>query len=374
MEKQWANAMPGAELLRVARAAGRKITAIGGGTGLSTLLLGLKEYTDNITAVVTVTDDGGGSGMLREEFGILPPGDIRNCILSLANTSDMMNELINYRFNTGSLKGQSFGNLFLLALCGICGGNFEMAVARMNEVLAVTGKVLPVTSANVKLAADFEDGSKIEGETAITRVKKQNGLSIQKVSLLPPGAKALPQVIEAIEEADVLLLGPGSLYTSIIPNLLVEGVAEAICRSRALKIYLLNIMTQDGETEGYTAADHIRALQAHGGETLVDLCLYNTDPVAQKLLCRYAGESAKQLWPDRGEFGKLGVRLKGASILSRDAELVRHDPLRLAHAIMKTAMEEAPREGVLQEYDRLMLIREKPQRHEKTKLGRPGIE
>lgn len=346
------------DLLRAARAAGRKVAAIGGGTGLSTLLLGLKEYTDNITAIVTVTDDGGGSGVLRDEYGMLPPGDIRNCLLALANTSDAMNELLNYRFPDGSLKGQSFGNLFLLALNGVC-GSFQTAVARMNDFLAVTGQVLPVTTSNVHLRAQFEDGSQVEGETAITRAKKQNNLVIQKIWLEPAGAQALPEVIQAIDEADLIILGPGSLYTSVIPNLLVDGVVQAIRRSKGLKIYILNIMTQDGETEGYTAADHLEALQAHGGgQGLVDVCLYNTDRVARRLLERYAGESARQLWPDPAAFRKMGVELTGESILSRDARFVRHDPLRLAYAVMKTAARLTPRQKVLQYYDELMLRQE----------------
>lgn len=343
------------DLLRAARAAGRKVAAIGGGTGLSTLLLGLKEYTDNITAIVTVTDDGGGSGVLRDEYGMLPPGDIRNCLLALANTSDAMNELLNYRFSEGSLKGQSFGNLFLLALNGVC-GSFRTAVARMNDFLAVTGQVLPVTTSNVSLCAQFEDGSCVTGETAITKAKKQNNLVIQKVGLQPEGAKALPEVIKAIDEADLIILGPGSLYTSIIPNLLVDGVAQAIRRSHGLKIYILNIMTQDGETEGYSASDHLKALVSHGGQA--DVCLYNTDRVARRLLEKYAGESARQLWPDPREFRQMGVELTGESILSRDAHFVRHDPLRLAYAVMKTAARLAPRQQVLRYYDELMLRQE----------------
>lgn len=363
------------DLIRGARAAGRKIAAIGGGTGLSTLLLGLKEYTDNITAIVTVTDDGGGSGVLRDEFGILPPGDIRNCLLALANTSESLGMLINYRFPEGSLKGQSFGNLFLLALNGIY-GSFEAAVARMNDFLAVTGKVLPVTTKDIQITAKFEDGSRIVGETAITQKKIESGLSIKQVALSPRRAKALPEVVAAIEEADVILLGPGSLYTSVIPNLLVDGVSDAICKSKALKIYILNIMTQDGETEGFSAAQHMRALQKHGGRKIADVCLYNTDRVNRNVLAKYAGKSTRQLWPDAKQFEDLGTKLVGESILARDANLARHDPLRLAYAVMKTANELAPRENNLRVHDKLLLEQDEiaPGAKNKPKYAESGIE
>lgn len=361
------------ELIRGARAAGRKIAAIGGGTGLSTLLLGLKEYTDNITAIVTVTDNGGGSGALRDEFGILPPGDIRNCLLALANTSDALGTLVNYRFTEGSLKGQSFGNLFLLALNGIY-GSFETAVARMNEFLAVTGKVLPVTTKDIQITAKFEDGSRVVGETSITQVKKEKGLSIKQVALSPRRAKALPEVIAAIKDADIILLGPGSLYTSVIPNLLVDGVSDAIRESSAMKMYILNIMTQDGETEGFTAAQHMRAIQKHGGRNIANCCLYNTDRVNSRLLTKYAGESARQLWPNEKEFEALGIRLVGESVLSRDANYARHDPLRLAYAIMKTANNLAPREAGLRIYDEMLLKQDERQAPSKPKFAESGIE
>ena len=342
--------------IRAARAAGRRVTAIGGGTGLSTLLLGLKEYTDNITAVVTVTDDGGGSGIIRQDYGMLPPGDIRNCILALANTSSTMSDLINYRFKEGYLKGQSFGNLLLLALNGIS-GSFDEAVAKMNQFLAVTGTVLPVTNSNIVLQATFEDGSVVCGETSITAAKKLNGLAIKKVEIVPQ-AKALPQVTEAIEHSDVIVLGPGSLYTSVIPNLLVDGVAQAIIASKALKIYVLNIMTQEGETENYSASRHVQELNRHAGANIIDVCIFNTEEIHEKLTMRYAGENSVQLFPDRDAFFKMGIKLSGAGMLSKDRQLVRHDPLRLAHHVMLSSDALRPREGLLRQYDQFLLRRE----------------
>lgn len=339
-------------VLRLARTAGRRVVALGGGTGLSTLLLGLKEYTENITAVVTVTDDGGGSGALRREFGILPPGDIRNCILALANTSTMMGQLLNYRFSQGSLEGQSFGNLFLLALNNIC-GSFTEAVADMNRILAVTGQVLPVCGENVILSATFADGSHVSGETAITSAKKERNLDIRSVSLIPNTVQALPQALEAIEEAELIILGPGSLYTSVIPNLLVGGVAQAIRRSPAMKLYVLNIMTQEGETERYSAADHVKALIRHGGAA--DICLYNTQEIPAKLASRYIPEGSEQLRPNAADFRHLGVRLFGGDMLSRNGQLARHDPLRLAYHVMLAAETFARRPGQLGDYDRLLL-------------------
>ncbi len=345
------------DLMRAARVSGRRVTAIGGGTGLSTLLLGLKEYTDNITAIVTVTDDGGGSGLLRQEFGMLPPGDIRNCILALANTSSTMNQLLNYRFPEGTLKGQNFGNLFLLALCGVCGG-FEAAVERMNQFLAVTGKVLPVTGSNVTLQALFEDGSCVQGETNITAAKKESGLRIDQISLCPQCPKAVPSAIEAIEQADLIILGPGSLYTSVIPNLLVDGVSEAIRRSEALRVYVLNIMTQEGETEGYTAAQHVQAINGHARGRVVDVCLYNTQAVHPRIVRKYRGEGCAQLFPEPSAFSRMGVELFGGQILALGSDFARHDPLRLAYTIMQAAECYAPRAGVLGEYDRFLLRQE----------------
>ena len=224
---------------------GPRIAAVGGGTGLSTLLRGLKLYTKNLTAIVTVADDGGGSGRLRQDLGMPPPGDIRSCLEALANAEPLMAQLMHYRFPEGTLAGQSFGNLFLAALNGIM-PSFDRAVESMSQVLAITGRVLPVTTADVQLEATFENGASVVGESHIFRCKKEQDCRIRRVRLIPEHPRALPAAIEALEQAEVIVLAPGSLYTSIIPNLLVDGIVDAIRRSRALKVYVCNVMTQDG--------------------------------------------------------------------------------------------------------------------------------
>ncbi len=341
------------EMLGLARAAGRKVTALGGGTGLSTLLLGLKEYTENVTAIVTVTDDGGGSGMLRHEFGVLPPGDIRNCLLALANTSTTMSNLLNYRFKEGSLCGQNFGNLFLLALNNVY-GSFENAVSRMHEILAVTGKVLPVTADSCDISALFEDGSRIIGESKITEAKKKNGLAISDIRL-EPTAKALPNVLEAIGDSDIIVLGPGSLYTSVIPNLLVEGVADAVRRSPALKIFVMNIMTQEGETTGFSAAKHVEEIYRIAGKGLIDICLCNTEPINEKTIRRYAGENSEQIIPSEAELDSMGLITACADMLSHSGDTARHDPLKLAWNIMDISRTFRPRMDGRAEYEDFIL-------------------
>lgn len=341
------------ELLQLACAAGRETVVIGGGTGLSTLLLGLKDYTDHITAIVTVTDDGGGSGVLRREFGMLPPGDVRNCILALAETSPLMNQVLNYRFASGSLKGQNLGNLFLLALNEIC-GSFDAAVAAMNHILAVKGQVLPVSNRELTLCAEFEDGSEVRGETAITAAKKRSGLRIRRISLLPESAVALQSVIDAIDRAELIVLGPGSLYTSVIPNLLVGEVSAALRRSKALRVYALNLMTQEGETEGYTAWQHVQEICAHAHGSIVDVCIHNTKTIHRRLRERYAEEDSSQLFPKEDEFAAGGVKLLGGNMLSQGS-LARHDPLRLAYYVMLAAERFAHRAGVAGRYDRMLL-------------------
>ena len=313
---------------------GPKIVAVGGGTGLSTMLRGLKRYTKHLTAVVTVADDGGGSGMLRRDMGMLPPGDIRHCMEALANTEPVMQQLLTYRFTEGSLSGQSFGNLILAALNGIT-GSFEEAVRQMSKVLAITGQIIPVTGADVQLEATFENGTAVVGESKIYQFKKEQDCRIQRVSLIPERPAPLPAAIEAIEGADLILLGPGSLYTSIIPNLLVDGVAHAIAQSDAPKVYVCNIMTQEGETEGYTAADHLEALLAHGEPGLVDLCLANSTPVRPGLVERYRAEDAAPLVVDRARIAALGLELEERPLASAGGDYARHDPDQLAEAILE---------------------------------------
>lgn len=317
---------------------GPKVVAIGGGHGLSNMLRGLKSQVDDLTAIVTVADDGGGSGRLRQDLGMLPPGDIRNCMQSLANVEPVMSQLLAYRFTEGSLAGQSFGNLLLAALNGIS-TSFDQAVARMSQVLAISGRVLPVTNANVDIEAVFENGTRVLGESKIFQFKKEQDCRVAHVRLLPEHPPALPETLEAIEGAELILLGPGSLYTSVIPNLLVDGVAEAISQSDALKIYVCNIMTQDGETEDMTAADHVEALMAHGLENL-DICLCNNATVAPELLERYREEDARPIVIDRDRLAELGVDVVERPLTTPvGAQYARHDPKQLAWAVLELYQE-----------------------------------
>ncbi len=338
--------------MRCSRMLGPKIVTIGGGTGLSTMLRGLKHYTANLTAIVTVADDGGSSGYLRTQLGILPPGDIRNCILALANAEPTMMDLLHYRFNEGGLKGQSFGNLFLAALYGLY-GSFEQAVEKMNEVLAVTGRVLPVTLSDVNLEALFEDGSRITGESKIFAHKKNHNCRIRQVRLNPENPPALAGAIEAIEEADLIVLGPGSLYTSIIPNLLVDGITQAIQNTHALRLYVLNIMTQDGETEGYTAQDHLDALFAHSAPGIVDAMIYNSAAIDSKRLSKYKTEDAAPVQVDVSQMD--GIQCFGYPLITESGELARHDPELLAQAIYSVYGRKRRRFGMQGAYDEIVL-------------------
>ena len=314
------------------------IAVIGGGTGLSTMLRGLKRQTRNITAIVTVADDGGGSGMLRADLGMPPPGDVRNCIQALANTEPIMEKLLAYRFTEGSLKGQSFGNLFLAALNGMS-DTFDEAVRRMSDVLAITGRVLPGTNENVYLVAELSDGSEAVGESHIADFKKGTDKRITRVRLIPERPGALPEALEAIRAADMIVLGPGSLYTSIMPNLVTDGVSEAIAESDAFRIYVLNIMTQDGETEGYTASDHISALFTNSGRKLFDYCLANSLDIPGEIAARYRAEGAEAVRIDDAEVKGLGVEVLRAPVASWKNGLVRHDPDALSRELIRAYRE-----------------------------------
>ena len=308
------------------------IVAIGGGHGLSRMLRGLKTVTPNITAIVTVADDGGGSGVLREEMGMLPPGDIRSCILALSNVEPTMEKLLNYRFTDGSLTGQSFGNLFLAAMNGITGA-FDEAVRRTGDVLNITGRVLPVTTSDVHLEAEFDNGQRTLGESKIFYAKKINNCRIRKVRLIPGNPPALPEAISAIESADLILMGPGSLYTSIIPNFLVDGVAQAVARAVVPRIYVMNIMTQDGETDGYTGYDHVKALLEHAPGT-IDVCIANNLLVPDEWLEPYRLEGAEPLQLEKEKIEALGIAVREYP-LAAGARYIRHDAAALTAAIME---------------------------------------
>lgn len=307
---------------------GLKIATVGGGTGLSTLLRGLKNHTSNVTAIVTVSDDGGSSGRLSKELGMLPPGDLRNCLVALADDEGLLSELFQYRFKDGGLGGHSFGNLFLAALTEIS-GDFEEALLRASQILATRGRVLPATLSPVALCAKFTDGRVVCGESEIPKARAQ----IAEVFLEPRRCKPPAEVLKALSEADVIVLGPGSLYTSVIPNLLVEGVADTVRASSAPKIYVCNVMTQPGETDGYTAADHLEAIHRHVGGKLVDYVIVNVAP-PNRLLHKYEKEGAHPVTPDLPRLRSLGVEPVPANLMNEDS-LVRHDPVALSESILE---------------------------------------
>jgi uncharacterized cofD-like protein len=312
---------------------GPKIVALGGGTGLSHLLRGLKDYSAKITAIVTVADDGGSSGRLRREIGVPPPGDIRNCLAALADEEKLLTELFQYRFRAGDgLVGHSFGNLFLTAMSDIA-GDFEQAIAASSKVLAVRGEVLPATLSDVSLWAELADGRRIEGESSIT---KANG-KILKIGCTPANPPALPRALEALREADFIIIGPGSLYTSVIPNLLVPEIAEAIAISQVPRIYVCNIMTQPGETDGYTVADHIRAIDRACGRPLFDAVVVQGKVPSAKALIRYSQENSYPVVLDREAVTQLGRRIVIANVMDEDQKtgLIRHNSQRLAGMLLR---------------------------------------
>ena len=313
---------------------GPKIVALGGGTGLSVLIRGLKKYTSNITAIVTVTDDGGSSGRLRGEMGVLPPGDLRDCLLALADTESLLEELFQYRFQRSEgLGGHNFGNLFIVAMAEMLG--FSRAVQEFNKVLAIRGTVLPVTLEQVTLQAVFEDGSRTAGETKIVQERKP----IKSISLCPPDCRPLPQVLSAIEEADAILLGPGSLYTSVLPNLLVPGVREALRKSPAPCLYICNIMTQPGETEGLSAAEHLKVLFRHGCAGLIDgIVVNNSTDLPPDLLEKYQKEGAQLVEVEPEVLAQWQIKVIAAPLLDHN-EVVRHDSKKLAALLLNQLAE-----------------------------------
>lgn len=323
---------------------GLRVVAIGGGTGLSTLLQGLKRYVvsldenqpaekfriGELCAVVTVSDDGGSSGRLRKEFNMLPPGDIRNCIVALSEDETLLSRLFQHRFSKGSgLEGHSFGNLFLTALTSIT-GDFAEAVRLSSEILVTRGHIYPATTSNVELEAVMDDGCRVLGETKITASKGR----IRELFLVPPNPEPLPQTLDAIERADVITIGPGSLFTSLIPNLLVRGIAPAIVHSAAVKIYVCNLMTQANESLGRTAADHIRALNDHAQANIFDYALINRTPVSAALQAKYARQEASQIVADLDAIQELGVTPVLGDYLE-EHEVARHDSPKVAHDVLQ---------------------------------------
>lgn len=312
-----------------------KIVSIGGGTGLSTLLKGIKNYSSNITALVTMADDGGGSGILRRNFGILPPGDIRNCLLALSDIEPQMNTLLSHRFEKGELKGQSFGNLFLLAMNEIY-GSFEEAVKMASTILRVKGTVMPITVNDVNIEAIYDDKSKAFGESILPTEAIKDNKKIKRVRLCPQDVEALDGVVDAINDADIIILGPGSLYTSVIPNLLVNGVKEAIISSSAKKIYVQNVMTQHGETDEMGIKDHIQALMDHAGKVM-DSVIINNSTLSDKLKDKYLEECQEQIFlkDDDVKFLKdENIDYIEGDCLDEEDDYVRHDSEKLANIII----------------------------------------
>lgn len=319
---------------------GPRIVAIGGGTGLSTMLRGLKEFTSNISAIVTVADDGGGSGVLRETLGMLPPGDIRNCLVALAHTEPVMEELMQYRFKDGDLKGQSFGNLFIAAMNGIS-TSFEEAIKKMSDVLAVTGKVYPVTFDDVTLCARLSNGMVVEGESNIPKVCMEYNEKIEEVYLKPENPKPLEDALYAIDNADCIIIGPGSLFTSILPNLVIKEVTERIKKSGAIKVYVSNIMTQPGETDGFNLSDHIKAIEAHCGSGMIDFVIANDGLIPEKYFEKYKSDFQDMVKVDIENVPKGIDIIKEDLVHINDMGLLRHDANKLSRMIMNLILKYA---------------------------------
>lgn len=311
------------------------VVAIGGGTGASGLLRGLKEHTDKLTAIVTVADDGGSSGRFRKEFGMLPPGDIRNCLAAMSDGGPSLEKLFQYRFEEGDFKGHPFGNIFLAALTRVT-GSFEAAVREANSILSVRGRVLPATTTKISLVAEHADGTKTTGESLVGKVDKP----VLRLSLRPEDAPAGAGVVEAIEEADLVILGPGSLYTSVLPNLLIRDIQQALLRTDAVIAYVCNIMTQPGETQGFSASRHAQVIIDHTGPDLIDFVVVNNGKVPDRLAAAYAAEGSTPVPVDLDALHALAgnPRVIAADLVYADS-VVRHHPGRLAELCLDTYRE-----------------------------------
>ncbi|MGI6413234.1 MAG: gluconeogenesis factor YvcK family protein [Syntrophomonadaceae bacterium] len=307
-----------------------RIVVVGGGTGLAVLLKGLKRYTSSLTAIVTVTDDGGSSGRLRAELGVLPPGDIRSCLVALAQTETLMHQVFQHRFKQGNgLQGHNLGNLLLVALTEIT-GDFVSAIKEVSKVLAVRGQVIPSTLEHVILGAKMKDGATICGETSI----RGYGEGIERIFLIPEKCLPIPETLNAIMEADAIIIGPGSLYTSIIPNLLVSGIPEAIIKSKALTIYVSNIMTEKGETDDFSVSDHLKVINRHLDQQIIKYIIVNSGKIDEQRLLRYQEEEAKPVTIDSDQLNMTGVKVIERDLVS-DTDVAWHDPDKLAQAIME---------------------------------------
>ncbi|WP_101773908.1 gluconeogenesis factor YvcK family protein [Peptostreptococcus faecalis] len=315
------------------------VVVMGGGTGQSIFLRGLKHETKNITAIVTVADDGGGSGALREDLGMLPPGDIRNCLLALANIEPTMNEVMKYRFPEGALKGQSFGNLFLAAMNGLY-DNFETAIYKMSQIFAITGKVLPVTLDDINLVAELENGEVVVGESNIPKVSKAKNSKIKKLYLDKKDVRPLEEVISSINKAEAVVIGPGSLYTSILPNILVEDVVDALTNTIAPKVYVCNIMTQPGETDGKSVVDHVKVLIEHAGVNFIDYIIVNNEDLPDEVFERYSKDGAKLVILDdeqKKELKNMGITCVEQRLIEIKNGYIRHDAEVVANTVVRIA-------------------------------------
>lgn len=308
---------------------GPKIVVVGGGTGLSALLKGLKEYTSNLTAIVTVADDGGSSGRLRRELGILPPGDVRSCLVALAEKEEIMEDLFSYRFDNGAFAGHSLGNLFLAGMAGRF-GDFQKGIEQVGKVFALRGEVYPSTLSQITLEASFEDGRSINGETAIRTTPGK----IKHLEIIPQNCTPLPEALQAVEEADLVVLGPGSLYTSVLPNLLINGLRDKIAAVKAPCVYVCNIMTEPGETDDFTVAEHLQVIIEHGGKGLVDVAVVSKDDIPLEVRERYQAEGADIVTGDAKSVESLGIQYYEGKFYT-GGEVIRHNPEKLAKELLR---------------------------------------